>query len=87
MDKRGGNTDDERHGTDLRDVLKIKLTRLGDRARGREKRSTERHQAWFVDMRLTKLDGQWSCALRWRSRMSVLVGAAWNATEGRVPPT
>lgn len=37
MDKRGGNTDDEKHGTDLRDVLKIKLTRLGDGTRGREK--------------------------------------------------
>ena len=31
-----------RHGMDLRDVLKIKLTRLGDGARYREKRSTGR---------------------------------------------
>lgn len=31
-----------RHGMDLKDVLKIKLTRLGDGARHREKRSRGR---------------------------------------------
>lgn len=36
-----------RHGTGLRDVSKIKLTRLGDRARDREKRSREGHPAWI----------------------------------------
>lgn len=47
MDKRGGNTYDE--STDLRRVLKIKVKRLGDGARGREKRSRERQQAQPMD--------------------------------------
>lgn len=42
-----GNTHDE--STDLRRVLKIKVKRLGDGARGRGKRSRERPQVQLMD--------------------------------------
>lgn len=74
MGKRDGNTDD---GTDLRDVSKIKITRLADGTKGRK-----RCQAWLLCIWLAKLDGCWSCALRWRTTMHVLIEAAWNETEG-----